>query len=98
MDVRTSLNVVTEEDEVLLADGFEGAFVGVGSQFNTLVAVYDLDKMMSILMERDGMSYDDAEEYISFNVTGAWVGPKTPIFLRRAPLEEVLQEIEDHPR
>jgi hypothetical protein len=68
--------------EILLADGFDEAFIGVGSQFsNEPVAVYDRDKCIEVLMKRDEMTYEDAVEYFDFNVQGAWVGEKTPIFV-----------------
>ena len=68
-------------DPVLYADGFEEAFIGVGRQFNQHVAIYDYEKCVKILHERDGMDEDEAVEYMEFNVTGAYVGPATPIFL-----------------
>jgi hypothetical protein len=34
------------------------------------------------------MSEDEAEEYFEFNVTGAWVGHGTPIFVRSMTLED----------
>lgn len=64
---------------VLLADGFEDAFIGIGQQFNKHIAVYDYEKCIGIL-EQD-MSRDEAEEYFSFNVVGAYVGEQTPIFV-----------------
>lgn len=67
--------------EALLADGFEDALIGVGQQFNKTLAVYDRQKCIEILMERDGMSDEEAVEYFEYNVTGAWVGEYTPIFL-----------------
>ena len=32
-------------------------------------------------MFRDGMNYDDAEEYIEFNCIGAYIGEQTPIIV-----------------
>ena len=55
--------------------------IGVGQQFNKALAVYDRQKCIEILMERDGMSDEEAVEYFEYNVTGAWVGEYTPIFL-----------------
>lgn len=69
------------DQEFVLADGFEDAFLGVDDR--TLVCVYDSEKCVKILMKRDGMSREDAEEFFSFNVTGAYVGEKTPIFVWR---------------
>jgi len=69
-------------DEVLLADGFEDAFLGICEIFGRPpVAAYDRDKCMEVLVERDGMEYDEAVEYFDFNVSGAWVGDLTPVYL-----------------
>lgn len=68
--------------DCLLADGFEDAVIGVvdGACRNPVVC-YDYDKCAQILIERDGMSEEEAYEYIDFNVTGAYVGEMTPLFL-----------------
>ena len=65
----------------MYANGFEKAIVGVGHQFNTALVVYDWDKCVKILMERDHMSHEEAVEFMDFNVTGAWVGKNTPVFI-----------------
>lgn len=74
------------DEETLYADGFEDAFIGYGVRFNHMVSVYDGAKCLKILMERDGMSHEDAVEYMDFNVTGAYVGDYTPIFLFPCPI------------
>ena len=67
--------------DLTLADGFEGAFIGIAQRFGMEpVALYDREKCIRILMERDGMTWEGAEEFFSFNVEGAWVGEKTPAF------------------
>tara|TARA_R110002020_G_scaffold147866_3_gene323477 strand:+ start:509 stop:766 length:258 start_codon:yes stop_codon:yes gene_type:complete len=68
-------------DEALLADGFEGALMGVGVIFDKSLAAYDMRKCIDILIERDGMSEEEAVEYFEFNVTGSYVGENTPIFV-----------------
>jgi len=70
---------LSEEERVLLADGFENAFVGIGRQFGKPMAIYSRKKCIKILMK--DMSYEEAEEYFQYNVEGAWVGEQTPIFL-----------------
>jgi hypothetical protein len=37
--------------------------------------------MMEVCMVRDGMDEEEAEEYISYNCIGAWVGEQTPIIV-----------------
>lgn len=78
---RLLISLINDDEEVLLADGFEDAFVGVARQFNKPMAIYDRRLCIEILMNRDGMSEDEAEEFFSFNVEGAWVGDNTPAFL-----------------
>lgn len=67
------------EEEIVLADGFEEAFIGIARQFNTPFAVYDKEKCLEIL-EKD-MPYEEAMEYFSYNVEGAYMGEHTPAFL-----------------
>tara|TARA_R100001530_G_scaffold28345_1_gene22416 strand:+ start:439 stop:693 length:255 start_codon:yes stop_codon:yes gene_type:complete len=68
--------------EALLADGFEDAYIGVCEVFNRPpLAAYDRDRCIEILMERDEMDRDEAEEYFNFNVSGSWVGENTPVYI-----------------
>jgi hypothetical protein len=69
-------------EEALLADGFEEAVVGMCERFGVVpVVAYDRDKCVGVLMERDGMGYEEAVEYFDFNVAGSYVGEGTPVFL-----------------
>jgi len=74
--------VAESNPEALFADGFEDAIIGVAERCGqpTLV-VYDCDKCIRVLMERDGMEWDEAEEFFQFNTLGAWVGENTPLFM-----------------
>jgi hypothetical protein len=83
------------ESRILLADGFEQAFMGIGRQFNTMFSVYDYDECIEILMSRDDMTEEEAEEHMSFNVTGAYVGEHTPVFLSRCTILEAREAFED---
>ena len=64
---------------MLTANGFEKAFIGVGTQFNKEVAVYDKNKCIDILAE--DMSIDEAHDFFEYNVVGAYVGECTPVFV-----------------
>ena len=82
--------VAQYNEDALLADGFEDAFIGIAERCSQpFLAVYDGEKCIEILMQR-GMSYEDASEYFSFNVTGAWMGENTPVVLWKA--EDACQE------
>jgi hypothetical protein len=78
-----------ENPEAMLADGFEEAFIGVAHRSGqSPLAVYDCDKCVQILMERDGLDETDAWEYLVHNSVGAWVGEGTPLWVHRAPQVE----------
>ena len=85
MDGEVLREQIAEYNEgAMLADGFDEAILGVAERCSMdPVVIYDVDKMVEILMERDGMELDEAREYIEFNVIGAYVGEGTPMFLRR---------------
>ncbi len=68
------------DEEALLADGFDNALIGHTQGMN-VVAVYDYDLCIDILVKNDEMSIEDAVEYMSFNVVGAYMGEKTPLFV-----------------
>lgn len=76
-----------DEPDVLLMDGFDKAFIGYSQRNNNepLLAVYSRSLMIDVLVERDGMTSEEAMEYIDFNCVGAWVGENTPIIVM--PLE-----------
>ncbi len=81
--MRTQADVmmaILEEEEALLADGFENALVGYTNGYN-VKAVYDYSLCVHILMERDEMTYEDALEHMEYNVVGGYVGEKTPLFI-----------------
>jgi hypothetical protein len=74
-------DMLGEYENVLLADGFDDAFVGIGRQFGKPFAIYERSKCIDIL--KKDMSEEESEEYFQFNVEGAWVGKNTPIFLEK---------------
>ena len=70
--------------EMLLADGFEDALIGYVQRCGTEpLACYDIDKCIEVLIERDGMTDEEAIEYLSYNTLGAYMGENTPMFLTR---------------
>ena len=64
--------------EAMLADGLDDAIMGYDTKGRV---IYSVGSILDIFVERDGMSYEDASEYFSFNVEGAYVGEYTPIFM-----------------
>jgi hypothetical protein len=76
--------LVDENPDVLFADGLDAAFVGYARRCGQpTLAVYDFELCCKVIMERDGIDYDEAAEYLEFNSVGAWVGENTPLWLFR---------------
>jgi len=70
------------DDEILLMDGFEEAFIGFSRRCGQpTLATYSWNKMIDVLVQRDTMDPDEAVEYIEYNCAGAWMGPLTPVIL-----------------
>lgn len=73
--------VLSEIDEdMLLADGFDEALIGYVQCFTGVVPLYDRRKCIDILVKRDDMTEDGAQEFFEYNVTGAYLGERTPAF------------------
>ena len=75
-----------EYPDLLKADGFDEAVIGVVERLGTQAICYDTEKIIEILM-RD-MSEEEALEYFQYNIAGAWVGEHTPFFLTRDSFEK----------
>ena len=84
---------MTEDERLVKADGLEDAIIGVGSRINMPdVLIYSYNKCIKIIMERDGMTHEEAIEWRSYNVTGAWLGETTPIFVHEIPSDQEVDE------
>ncbi len=71
---------------MLKIDGHDDAIIGpamVWDESGSLrpVLVYDAEVIRQTLMKRDGMSFEDAREYIEFNIEAAYTFPATPILV-----------------
>jgi hypothetical protein len=65
------------EVDWLKADGFDEAIIGVDEKDFRII--YSVTKCLDILISQ-GMDELDTMEYFDFNVSGAYVGEKTPIW------------------
>ena len=64
----------------LLADGFDSCIIGITQGTDSGRITYDVDKMIEVCME-DGMTYEDAVEYLEYNTLNAYVGQYTPVYI-----------------
>ena len=65
------------DEDFIVANGFDVAVIGV--DYNTSRLIYSIKKCIEILVAQ-GLSYEDAMEHFDFNIGGAYVGKKTPIW------------------
>ena len=65
------------DEQFLKADELDDAIIGVDEK--SMVLIYSVSKCIDILAEKIG-SVEEAIEYFSFNVSGAYMGEKTPIW------------------
>ena len=66
--------------EALFMDGLDYAIMGIGCQYSkNPVVVYDEGRIIFTLISEMEMEFEEAWEYYSFNIQGAWVGENTPI-------------------
>lgn len=83
------------EDDVrlLVIDDQENALIGVCSTWSNhrqvRRLVYSGQRLIENFVERDGMDPDEAQEWIDFNIEGAYMGEHTPIILWDYHDEEV---------
>ena len=70
-------------DDLLFADGFDSAIIGVADGHDSGRVIYDYEKMIEAFMEQEGATYSEAVEWVDFNTVGSYVGEQTPIYLRR---------------
>jgi len=69
-------------DGLLKCDGFDDAIVGVQGYGEESRLVYSADKIIEILMQ-EGMGEEEAQEHFSFNIEGAYMGKRTPLYVWR---------------
>lgn len=62
-------------------DGFDDAIIGMECSGDVPRVVYSIQLMVHVLCERDGMTEEEAVDFISYNVIGSYVGEGTPIYV-----------------
>lgn len=79
-------------EDLLKIDGMDTAIIGVCMTWhgNMLVEriVYDGNKIAEKLVSH-GMNQEDTQEYIDFNIIGAYGGESTPVVMWPATAEEI---------
>jgi hypothetical protein len=67
------------DTEPIKADGLDDACIG--TDYRDLRLVYSIERIIQILITRDGMDMDEAVEYFDHNIGCAFVGDMTPLYV-----------------
>jgi len=71
------------EPDMMIADGFDDCIIGLAERCGSNnVLAYDAKKIFKKLVKQ-GMTEDEAVEHFYFNISGAYVGEGTPVFIHR---------------
>ncbi len=68
-------------DDLLFADGFDSAIIGVCGGFDSGRVVYSVKKMVEVCMKELSVDADEAIEWLEYNTFGAFIGEYTPIYV-----------------
>jgi hypothetical protein len=68
------------EGAIILSD-LNTAIIGIVEDFNGRRILYSKEKILNILMIRDGMTTSEAEEFYDYNILGLYAGEQNPVFL-----------------
>ena len=75
-----------DDVETMMMDvTLDEAFIGIATTFGEKIrAVYDISKVIDLL-QRQGMTYEEAEEYFDYKIVGSYEGEQAPIFMHMMP-------------
>jgi hypothetical protein len=81
-------------DETLFIDGCDDAIIGWAQRVGEpTIVVYDHNKLVDKFV-RDGMNAEESEEWVSFNIEGAWMGRGTPAIMHPGSGVDVRESVE----
>ena len=64
------------------AAGLDDAIIGVGVRCGQPpIVVYSVDRVIEILMDRNGMTNAEAFEFFEYNIESVWTGNCTPVWM-----------------
>ena len=80
-------------DDLLFADSFDSAIIGVSLGTTGGRVVYDVEKMVQVLSKKQGITCEEAWEYLEYNTFGAYVGERTPLYVTREAVKQIIEDV-----
>ena len=71
------------EENILTMDNCDPAIIGITEFSHSPIVVYDYNLLVSLLMVRDGMDREGAEDFVAYNMRSQGVGH--PLILESDP-------------
>ncbi len=68
-------------DDLLFADGYDNAIIGVCGGHDSGRVAYSISKMIEICAREMAIDQDEAVEWLEYNTFCAYVGEHTPIYV-----------------
>ena len=68
-------------DDLLFADGYDNAIIGVCGGHDSGRVAYSISKMIEICAREMAIDQDEAVEWLEYNTFSAYVGEHTPIYV-----------------
>ena len=81
-DMRDQIECLYSEEfpKMLFMDGLDSAIIGVALVNSNPLVTYSTEKILDNLVDR-GMGFDEAREFMMFNILGAYMGEFTPLVI-----------------
>lgn len=93
LNIRESMVEIAGDDNLVFLDGFDHCIFGLCTVHGTVPRVaYSVELIVKDL-EKQGMSYDEATEFLDFNIGCLHTGPYTPALILAAPNVDVTSDI-----
>ena len=84
--IEEGIEMLDLDYDVVFLDGFDDAILGItfGDTSEPVRVVYSWNNILATLVERDGMTEDEAVEFFDYNIAGLNL-PRMPIFVATPP-------------
>jgi len=81
-DMRDQIECLYSEEfpKMLFMDGLDSAIIGVAIVNGNPLVAYSTEKILDNLVDQ-GMGFDEAREFMMFNILGAFMGEFTPLVI-----------------